>query len=160
VTRRDGDAGVRLIVAYKIGKAAAELALAAVLTIVVLTGGEGPIHLAATIGRHVTGAWSLDLGRLLASAATPHGVELTTAAVVGDALLTLAEGWALHRRFAWAPWVVVVSTGSLLPFEVVELVRRPRVVRALLLLVNGAIVWYLAARALRDARRHATLDAR
>jgi uncharacterized membrane protein (DUF2068 family) len=46
----------------------------------------------------------------------------------------------------------MLSTGSLLPFEVVELVRRPRAVRLLILLVNVGIVCYLGARATREVR--------
>jgi uncharacterized membrane protein (DUF2068 family) len=70
-----------------------------------------------------------------------------------DGVLTLCEGWALHRRFAWSPWLVVVATGSLLPFEVVELVRRPHAVRLVIFVVNLTIVCYLAARATREGRR-------
>ena len=61
-------------------------------------------------------------------------------------MLTLGEGWALHRRFRWAPWLVVVATGSLLPFEVVELVRRPHALRLAVFVVNLTIVCYLATR--------------
>jgi uncharacterized membrane protein (DUF2068 family) len=142
--------GLRLIVAYKLAKAGGEIALAALLA---MAGAEVPAgNLAARLSRHVAAAWSLEVSRFLGGAAGPHAIELVIAALVLDGLLTLGEGWALHRRFAWAPWLVVLSTGSLLPFEVVELVRRPRAVRLLILLVNVGIVCYLAARATREVR--------
>ena len=143
-------AGLRLIVAYKVAKAGGEIALAAILAVV---GAEVPAgDVAATLSRHVTAAWSLELSRVVSGAAAPHTIELMIAALVLDGALTLGEGWALHRRFPWAPWLVVLSTGSLLPFEVVELVRRPRAVRLLILVVNVGIVYYLASRATREGR--------
>jgi uncharacterized membrane protein (DUF2068 family) len=146
--------GLRLIISYKLAKAAAELLLAVVLTAVLVAGAEDPARaLAGTLRRHVTGAWSLRLTTLLARAATPRGVELTIVALLLDGALTLGEGWALSRGFAWAPWLVVVATGSLLPFELVELVRRPRPMRMLILLCNLIVVGYLVARASRSASR-------
>lgn len=147
-TMRQGEVGLRLIIGYKLAKAGAELLLAAALTAVLVAGAENPAGaLADALRRHVTGAWSLRLTALLAGEATARGVELTIVALVFDGALTLVEGWALRRRFAWAPWLVVVTTGSLLPFEIVELVRHPRPARMLLLLANLIIVGYLVARA-------------
>ena len=152
-TRHPTDGGLRLIVAYKLTKAVGQLALAAFLGFVLASGAQIPVgRVAAALGRHATAAWSLRIAELLGRAATPHAIELTIAALVGDGALTLCEGWALHRRFAWAPWLVVVATGSLLPFEVFELLARPSAVRLLVVLVNLAIVWYLAAHATRESR--------
>lgn len=148
--------GLRLIIGYKLAKAGVELLLAAVLTAVLVAGTEDPARaLADVLRRHVTGAWSLRLTALLARAATPRGAELTIVALLFDGALTLGEGWALARGFTWGPWVVVVTTGSLLPFEIVELVRRPRPTRVLILLANLSVVGYLIARASRalDRRR-------
>ena len=151
-----GETGLRLIIGYKLAKAGVELLLAAMLTAVLVLGAEDPARaLADVLRRHLTGAWSLRLTALLARAATPRGVDLTIVALLFDGALTLGEGWALVRGFAWAPWVVVVTTGSLLPFEIVELVRHPRPTRALILLANLSVVGYLVARASRalDRRR-------
>ena len=100
----------------------------------------------------MTAAWSLRLTDLLARAATARNVALATGALVLDGALTLCEGWVLYRGLTWGPWLVVITTGSLLPFEVVELARRPRAGRFVILVVNLAIVWYLAARAARRRR--------
>jgi len=88
--------------------------------------------------------------------ATKDG-QLTILALLLDGVLTLGEGWALYRRFTWAPWLVVIATGSLLPFEVFELGRRPRAGRLLIFLGNLGVVCYLAVRAARALRaRRAT----
>jgi len=141
--------GLRLVIAYKLVKACGEVLLAAVLAALLVWRTDGVRAVAAMLRRHVTAAWSLRLSELLAGAATPRHVALTVGALVLDAALTLCEGWALYRGFAWGPWLVVIATGSILPFEALELARHPRAGRLLILVVNIAIVGYLAARARR-----------
>jgi len=80
-------------------------------------------------------------------------VVLTIGALLFDGVLTACEGWALHRRFWWAPWLVVVATGSPMPIEIVEIVQRPHAVRLGVFVINLTIVCYLAARAMREIRR-------
>ena len=153
MTLEPSDAGLRVVIAYKIVRGGAALALASFLGAVQVSGARIPVHdLATMLDRHVAAAWAVETSRLVDVAAAPRTIELAIIALVFDGALTLAEGWALHRRFAWAPWAVVVSTGSLLPFEVAEVVQRPGPVRSTILLVNLAIVWYLAARATRALR--------
>ena len=145
---------LRLVIAYKLIKACGELALAGVLAMVLASGGADTVREAvASLSRHLTSAWSLRLSALVASAASAHAVVITIGALLFDGVLTACEGWALHRRFAWAPWLVVIATGSPMPFEVVELVRRPHGVRLVVFVVNLTIVCYLAARATREIRR-------
>jgi len=145
--------GVRVIVVYKLAKAGAELVLAALLTVVLIGGEEWRAHdIAIALSRHFTGAWSLELTALIARAAAPHSVELAIVALVLDGALTLGEGWALYRDFTWAPWIVVVTTGSRIPFELFELARRPRAGRVLIVVANAMIVAYLAVRAARARR--------
>ena len=146
--------GLRLVIAYKLAKAAGELALAGGLAAVLASGGADTVREdVASLSRHLTSARSLRLSAFVAGAATAHAVVLTIGALVLDGMLTAGEGWALHRRFAWAPWLVVVATGSPMPFEVVELVRQPHAVRLAVFAVNLTIVCYLAARATREIRR-------
>jgi uncharacterized membrane protein (DUF2068 family) len=83
------------------------------------------------------------------------------AAIAGDGVFSAFEGWALLRGFRWAPWVVVVATATLIPFEVVAIVRHRRIGRFVLLAVNLAIVAYLAWRARREhAERKAQANSR
>lgn len=147
--------GVVLIIAYKLGKAGLWLVLAAVIAVMTGMGlGADLLGLAAHL-RHHTGAWSLELADLVTRAATRRGQWTIVVALVADALVSALEGWALYHGHWWGPWLVVVATGSLLPFEVVSFLRRPHFVRAAVFLLNVAIVAYLARKALREHRARA-----
>lgn len=56
----------------------------------------------------------------------------------------LAKGVALLRR-RWAEYFTVIVTGSLIPLEVYELLRRVTLARLIFLSVNVVVVWYLIA---------------
>jgi uncharacterized membrane protein (DUF2068 family) len=57
--------------------------------------------------------------------------------------LFLTEGVGLFLRKRWAEFLTVISTAGLIPLEIYELIHRPTPIRALLLLVNLAVVAYL-----------------
>jgi uncharacterized membrane protein (DUF2068 family) len=144
--------GVTLIIAYKLVKAATWLVLAAVIAVMTGMGlGADLLGLAAHL-RHHAGAWSLELADLVTRAATRRGLWTLVVALVADGLMSVLEGWALWHGHWWGPWLVVVATGSLLPFEVLSFARHPHVVRAFVFLLNLAIVVYLARKALRERR--------
>jgi uncharacterized membrane protein (DUF2068 family) len=141
------------IIAYKVVKGVLWLVLAPVLAVAVRAGlGHQLVGLADQL-RHSTHAWSLELARLLLRAATPRGLWTVVVALVADGVVSLVEGWALTRGHWWGPWLVVVTTSSLLPLEVLAVVHHPHVNRFALLGINVAIVVYLARKALRE-RRH------
>jgi uncharacterized membrane protein (DUF2068 family) len=147
--------GVVLIIAYKLGKAALWFVLAAIIAVMTGMGlGADLLGLASHL-RHHTGAWSLELADLVTRAASRRGLWTIVVALVADGLVSVLEGWALWHGHWWGPWLVVVATGSLLPFEVVSFARRPHLVRAMVFLLNVAIVAYLARKAVRErlARR-------
>jgi uncharacterized membrane protein (DUF2068 family) len=86
-------------------------------------------------------AWLVDeLGHLL-----PH-VTVVALAVVLYAALEATEGVGLAMRRRWAEYLTVLATGVLIPFELTEVVARPTVFRVGALLVNVAVVVYLAWR--------------
>ena len=62
------------------------------------------------------------------------------------AILMGSEGIGLYLRRPWARWFTVGATGSLIPFEVFEIVRAPRPLRVAILLLNVLIVIYLVVR--------------
>ena len=158
---RDTDTvGLRTVIAYKLIKGGAQLALALGLFGVVLAGRTDAIEGLATLLRHhVSGAWAVRAAGRLVSLATPRNVELTAVALLFDGVLSGVEGWALHTRRSWAEWLVVIASGSLLPYEIFALVRHARIGRGIVFLVNLVIVVYLARRALRRRRAEAR-DAR
>jgi uncharacterized membrane protein (DUF2068 family) len=63
--------------------------------------------------------------------------------------LFLTEGVGLALRKTWAEYLTIISTASLLPLEVYEIVKRPDAARIVVLLANIAIVVYLV----REVRR-------
>jgi uncharacterized membrane protein (DUF2068 family) len=141
-----------LIIAYKLTKGGLWLVFAITIALSMRLGLEGRLLWFADQLRHHSQAWSLDLARLLVRVASRRGLWIVTLALVADGTLTLIEGWALLRARWWGPWLVVVATGSLLPFEVAALARGLHPSRVALLAVNLAIVLYLTRKALRERR--------
>jgi uncharacterized membrane protein (DUF2068 family) len=156
-TVADRPVGVRLIITYKVFKAALQAVLAALLPILQRLGVTSYWAARITVlAEHVAHRSTAVLARRLASLLTPTHLTLISVALGLDAALSGFEAWALRRRFRWAPWLVVVAGSTLIPFEIVELARRPRPVRAAVLVVNLVIIAYLAARARREHAQAAT----
>lgn len=60
------------------------------------------------------------------------------------AMLNLVEAYGLHKRLRWAEWLTVLATGLLIPFELYEVWHRFTPLRVGVLVLNVAIVIYLA----------------
>ena len=111
-------------------------------------------HLHSDFGRladHAIRAIELDprrpvLHRFVAYLHHLHASEVRIAALfaLGYGGLELVEGTGLWLDQLWAEYLTVIATSLLLPFEVYELVRRPSVWKAGGIVVNVAIVVYLA----------------
>jgi uncharacterized membrane protein (DUF2068 family) len=144
--------GLVLIIAYKFVKGGLWLIFAAIILVMMHLGLEGRLEGLAYHLRHHAHAWSLALANLVVRAASRRGLWIIVVALLTDGTMTLIEGWALLHGRWWGPWLVVVATGSLLPFEVVTLLHHPHPVRFAVLTLNLVIVWYLAAKALRERR--------
>ena len=69
------------------------------------------------------------------------------------AAVFLTEGIGLLLRQRWAEYMTVISTAGLLPIEVYEMVDRPRLAKAIVLILNLVIVGYLVRRLYRTRRR-------
>ena len=78
--------------------------------------------------------------------------ELSTTAFLYAALRP-TEDVGLWFRRRWAEYFTVIVTGSFIPLEVHELVRRVTVTRVSVLSINVAIVWNLRRFALGSACR-------
>jgi uncharacterized membrane protein (DUF2068 family) len=59
------------------------------------------------------------------------------------AILHLIEGIGLILEHAWAGYLVVIATSTLIPLEIYEIARKPTPLRFALFLLNVAIVVYL-----------------
>jgi uncharacterized membrane protein (DUF2068 family) len=58
--------------------------------------------------------------------------------------LFLTEGTGLLLRKHWAEYFTIIVTGSAIPLEIYELIRRATYVKGIVLVLNVAIVAYLA----------------
>lgn len=64
--------------------------------------------------------------------------------MVSYATLNLVEAYGLHRRKRWAEWLTVIATSLLIPFEIYEIIQEQTIIRIGILILNIAIVYYLA----------------
>jgi len=144
---------LRAIVLYKSVKASLELGAALLLGALWPLGLPQKIETAAVWFRHhITHGWANELAQLLVYGSARRRLALSLVALALDGALTAIEAWSLRAGRWWGPWLVVAATISLLPFEVYEFVRVPRLSRALLIAVNLLVAAYLARRAW--AERH------
>lgn len=145
---RDRARGLRLIIAYKLTRAAASLFAAALLAASAAADRTAPLQtVAEQVRGHATSAWSIALADALVSAVAPRHLWLVAGALALDAAFTFVEGWALHRSWWWGRWLVVIATLGFLPFEVIAIVRHADAGRVLLLGLNSLVALYLARRA-------------
>jgi uncharacterized membrane protein (DUF2068 family) len=86
--------------------------------------------------------WALEQGSKL----TPHIIQVVGDAAFIYAALFLVEGIGLYLRKNWAEYLVVIITGSLLPFEIWTMVSRVEWWKAGLIVGNLLIVGYLVHR--------------
>ena len=70
-----------------------------------------------------------------------HALRIVTLAY---AAVFATEGIGLWLQKRWAEWLTVIVTASLIPLEVWELIVRPNIGKAVVLIANTAIVIYLA----------------
>lgn len=75
-----------------------------------------------------------------------HKLRAISAGVFCYAALLLTEGTGLLLRYHWAEYFTVIVTGSFLPLELYELVKRLTITRMVVVALNAAIVWYLIRR--------------
>lgn len=107
------------------------------------TAGAARLHL-DTDNRHIERALSALLE------VDDRKLRAIGAGALSYAALLLTEGAGLLLRKRWAEYFTVIVTGSFIPLELYELVRRLTVTRFIVLAVNVAIVWYLIGVLWRD----------
>ena len=135
--------GLRVIAAFKLIKA---LAL-----IVVGVGALRLLHKdVAAIAEHWIGVFQVDphnhfIDLLLIKLAKvdDHRLKQLSIGTFIYAGVFLVEGMGLALQKRWAEYFTIITTSSLLPIEIYELVRRVSFGRCLALAVNLAVVAYL-----------------
>ena len=76
---------------------------------------------------------------------------LLSAGAIAYALFRFVEGYGLWNQWQWAKWLGAVSAGLYVPVELYELFEGVTFLKAVLLALNVAIVWYLVT-AIRQHR--------
>ena len=84
--------------------------------------------------------WILDEIALI----SPHKLRLISVGIFLYASLDILEGTGLVLGKAWAEYLTLVVTASFLPWEFFEILRKPNWPKAVLTLLNIAVVLYLA----------------
>jgi len=69
-------------------------------------------------------------------------IEISAVSLIYAALFA-TEGVGLCLRRTWAEYFTIIMTGSLIPFEVYELVKRVTVPKLVVTAINGAVLCYL-----------------
>ena len=77
---------------------------------------------------------------------TPKQLEAVSVGTFFYAALLLTEGVGLLLRKHWAEYFTVITTALLIPLEVFEMVKHLTAMKAVVLLINVAIVVYLIQR--------------
>lgn len=152
-----GPLGVKVIAIFKLLSAALLVALALGIFEEI---GTGP----AIDTEHLVATLKLDPGNKYVHKAmeTVSGVSTKqlyalSAGTFLYAILYAIEGTGLILRKRWAEYFTVFMTGSLIPLEAYEVIRKPNIMKVLVLVLNVSIVVYLIYQLRRAKRAEATL---
>ena len=143
------DAFIKVIIVERIAKASVLVALGIGLLVAGRKGwldnwadyAEDQLNL--TVGRNII--FELLLRALIYIGAFTHISLLAISAIV-YAALEATEGIGLAMRRRWAEYLTVIATGILIPYEAYEVIMHPTLFKVGALLLNLAVVGYLAYR--------------
>jgi uncharacterized membrane protein (DUF2068 family) len=143
------DAFIKVIIVERIGKAIVLVGLGVGLLVVGRNGlldvwanyAEDQLNL--NVGRNII--LELLLRALVYIGAFNHISLLAISALV-YAALEATEGVGLAMRRRWAEYLTVIATGILIPYEAYEVIMHPTLFKVGALLLNLAVVGYLAYR--------------
>jgi uncharacterized membrane protein (DUF2068 family) len=143
------DAFIKVIIVERIIKALVLVALAIGLLVAGEKGwlamwaeyAQDQLNLAA--GRGIIVQLLL---RLLVFIGNFSQVNVVAIAAIAYALLEGTEGVGLAMRRRWAEYLTVIATGLLIPYELYEVIRHVTLFKVGALLLNLAVVGYLAYR--------------
>ena len=143
------DAFIKVIIVERIVKAIVLIALAIGLLVV------GERGLLTTWARYAQEELNLEAGhgviiqlllRLLFLIGSFNHVTVLATGAIAYALLEGTEGVGLAMRRRWAEYLTVIATGILIPYEAYEVVHHVTLFKVGALLLNLAVVGYLAYR--------------
>jgi uncharacterized membrane protein (DUF2068 family) len=143
------DAFIKVIIVERIAKSTVLIALAIGLLVAGRKGwldnwadyAENQLNL--NVGRGII--MQLLLRGLVYVGAFTH-INLLAVSAIAYAALEATEGIGLAMRRRWAEYLTVIATGILIPYELYEVVTHPTLFKVGALLLNLAVVGYLAYR--------------
>jgi len=143
------DAFIKVIIVERIVKAIVLIALGIGLLV---AGRKGWLDIWATwaedqlnlnVGRNIIVQLLL---RLLAYIGSFSHVTILALSAIAYAALEATEGVGLAMRRRWAEYLTVIATGILIPYEAYEVINHATLFKVGALLLNLAVVGYLAYR--------------
>jgi uncharacterized membrane protein (DUF2068 family) len=143
------DAFIKVIIVERIVKAAVLIALAVGLLV---AGEKG---LLTTWAQYAQEELNLEAGhgviiqlllRVLLLIGSFNHVTVLAIGAIAYALLEGTEGVGLAMRRRWAEYLTVIATGILIPYEAYEVIHHVTLFKVGALLLNLAVVGYLAYR--------------
>ena len=143
------DAFIKVIIIERIVKAAVLVALAIGLLVAGRTGVLTGWAVYAQDQLNLAAGHSLIVNLLLKAVLYLGNFSHTTLLAIGAivyALLEGTEGVGLAMRRRWAEYLTVIATGLLIPFEAYEVIHKVTLFKVGALLLNVAVVGYLAYR--------------
>lgn len=144
------DWGLTLIIVYKVFRCVAAWLVAILLAAYISTQRIQLLRdLVDKLTAHLTSGVGNELGHWMERALVAQNAWLVVAGLSLDGAFTLLEAVALIGGYNWGPWLVVIGTSAFMPFEALAWLRHPSIGRALLLVLNGLVVVYLARRVIR-----------
>jgi uncharacterized membrane protein (DUF2068 family) len=150
--KRKRDTGIWLIALFKLAKGMLLLAAGIGAAALLRNGVE------STLERWVNALWigreSRLVERLIDKVASidRKQLELAEFGTFVYAALLLTEGTGLLLRQRWAEYLTIVITASFIPFEIYAILRRFSFERAIVLVINIAVVVYLVRKVRRDRK--------
>ncbi len=143
------DAFIKVIIVERIVKSVVLIALAIGLLVAGHNGmldawadyAENQLNL--NVGRGIIMQLLL---RALAFVGNFSHINLVAVSAIAYAALEGTEGVGLAMRRRWAEYLTVIATGILIPYEFYEVVTHPSLLKVGALLLNLAVVGYLAYR--------------
>lgn len=79
-----------------------------------------------------------------ANGVTARKLWVIAGAGAAYSIMRFVEAYGLWKAAAWAEWVALISGAAYLPLEIHELMRRPGLFHLAVLIVNLAVVVYMA----------------
>ncbi len=143
------DAFIKVIIVERIVKAVVLIALAVGLLVAGRTGAltDWADYAADQLNLHAGNSFITQLLlRLIAFIGNFNHTTLLAVGAIVYALLEGTEGVGLAMRRRWAEYLTVVATGILIPYEAYEVIHNVTLFKVGALLLNVAVVGYLAYR--------------